>query len=90
MNRFTEWMWWRKARAKRQAAIQQAIAASFWHGVKTARTEDIMAVEAVMTSLPDYARNSLKHLATVIQVLRKLEARGDQPAQESADGALHL
>ena len=37
-----------------------------------------MAVEVVMVSLPEYARNSLKHLATVVQVLRKLESR-DEP-----------
>jgi len=46
-----------------------------------------MAVEAVMVSLPEYARNSLKHLATVVQVLRKLESRDEQRGQTIPESA---
>ena len=87
MHQLTNWMWWRKRRLEQRAATQRALEAAFWQGVKAARTEDIMAVEVVMASLPDYARNSLKHLATVVQVLRKLESHDDQRGKTIPESA---
>ena len=87
MQQLTHWMWWRKRRLEQQTATQRALEAVFWQGVKAARTEDIMAVEAVMVSLPEYARNSLKHLATVVQVLRKLESRDEQRGKTIPESA---
>ncbi len=87
MHQLTNWMWWRKRRLEQHAATQRALEAVFWQGIKAARTEDIMAVEAVMVSLPEYARNSLKHLATVVQVLRKLESRDEQRGQTIPESA---
>ncbi len=75
-------VWWlyleRQQDVERDQLNNLAMRASFWRGVKAARAEDIMAVEAVMTAMPDYARHSLKHMAVVIHVLRRLEQQDEQ------------